>query len=426
MNYNAIPNPDNILRKELPNGMTILIYRNPYSRTAAINGSLPCGACLETEDKIGLTGFLAGCMTSGTKSHDFDQINSLLEESGASMGFNAGPRTISFHGNCLTEDLGSQLRLLREILDEPAFPELHVEIFRRKMLSTFELHLHDPEDMANECFDSLLFGDHPYGRPEYGSVEIINGITRQDLTDFHRRYFGPKGMILVITSGIDADQAAAECEQIFGEWNKHQESPQIDSLFPPVSFPAKPIRKHIEIPEKSEMNLLIGTLGPARSDPDHTSAVIGNSILGQFGMMGRLGQTVREENGLAYGISSSLDSLMYAGCWSVEAGVNPANVEKAAELILSELKRFTSEKVTEEELEDVKSSYIGSLPLSLESNSGTASVLAGMETYHLGMDHLVRIPDRMNAVTPDTILETAKKWLDPEKMVTVTAGTEAA
>ena len=422
--FNSMPGPDNILRRTLPNGITVLIHENPYSRTAAINGILPCGAYLESEDKIGLTGFLAGCLITGTQYGDFNQINSLLEESGASLGFHAGPRNIALTGSCLSEDLPMLLGLLKEILDTPVFPELHVEIFRRRILSAFELHLHDPEDMADERFDSLLFGAHPYGRPEYSSVGIINSITRQDLTDFHQRFFGPRNMTLAITGGISAEKAADECEKIFGQWHRPQETVLTDSYFYKIDPPQREVREHVEIPEKSEMALVTGTLGPSRPDPCYTSAVLGNSILGQFGMMGRLGQTIREENGLAYSISSSVDSLMYGGCWSVEAGVNPANIEKTAELIRLELKRFTTEKVTEEELDDVKSSYIGSLPLSLESNSGVASLLQNMETYHLGPDHLIRLPERINAVTPETILETAQKWLDPDKLIWVTAGTK--
>ena len=168
---------------------------------------------------------------------------------------------------------------------------------------------------------------------------------------------------------------------------------------------------------------MMGTIGPGRSDPDYLNALLGNSILGEFGMMGRIGRSVREENGLAYYAGSSLTPLTYGGCWTVDAGVNPANVENAADLIMAELKRFTSERVSADELDDVKSFYLGSLPLSLESNSGTAALLMNIEAHHLGLDYLQRVPERVTAVTADSILAAARKWLDPEKLVRVTAGT---
>lgn len=422
---NSLPGPENILRSVFPNKVTLLIRENPYSATAALKGAIPCGAFLETSDKLGLTGFLTGCLTAGTTTRNFEEIHSLMEESGASLRFNVGSRSIGFSGSCLSEDLPMLLDLLREMLDEPVFPEKHIEIFRQRALTAYELHLHDPESMTDERFDALLYGDHPYGRPEYGSAEIIRGISRRDLTEYHLRYFGPEGMILSIAGGISAPEILDVCEKTFGSWEKPQETVRIESYFPQVMPPSETVIEHTEIPDKSEISLVMGTLGPKRTDPDYMPAVLGNSILGEFGMMGRLGQTVREENGLAYYVSSSLDSLHYGGCWSVDAGVNPANLEKAADLIHSELVRFTREKVTEEELDDVRSSYIGGLPLALESNSGVASLLLNMETYHLGLDHLIRLPDKVNAITSEMILETAKKWLDPDKLIRVTAGTAA-
>ena len=219
------------------------------------------------------------------------------------------------------------------------------------------------------------------------------------------------------------EQLMDECEKQLGGWTKTQEMLSTESYFPSVPAPKSPVSEHIEIPEKSETSLIMGTMGPGRSDPDYLNAVLGNSILGEFGMMGRIGRTVREENGLAYYAGSSLTALTYGGCWTVEAGVNPANVENAADLIMSELKRFTSEKVSSDELDDVKSFYLGSLPLSLESNSGTAALLMNIETHHLGLDYLQHMPERVTAVTADSILAAARKWLDPEKMVRVTAGT---
>ena len=421
---NSLPGPENILRRAFPNGVTLLTRENPYSAAAAIKGSIPCGAFLETSDKLGLTGFLTGCLTAGTVSRNFEEIHSLLEGSGASLGFNVGSRSIGFSGSCLSEDLPMLLGLLKEILDQPVFPEEHIEIFRQRALTAYELHLHDPESMTDERFDALLYGDHPYGRPEYGSFEIIRGITRQDLSEYHRRYFGPRGMILSVAGGISTAEVLDACEKTFGSWAKEQEDVRIESHFPEVTPPSEAISEHTEIPDKSEISLVMGSLGPKRTDPDYTTAVLGNSILGEFGMMGRLGQTVREENGLAYFVSSSVDSLHYGGCWSVEAGVNPSNLEKAADLIRSELIRFTSEKVTEEELDDVRSAYIGGLPLAIESNGGVASLMMNMETYRLGLDHLIRLPERVNSVTPEMILETAQKWLDPEKLICVTAGTK--
>ena len=102
---NSLPGPENILRRAFPNGITLLVRENLYSATAAIKGAIPCGAYLESSDKLGLTGFLTGCLAAGTTERNFEEIHSLLEESGASLGFNVGSRSIGFSGSCLSEDL---------------------------------------------------------------------------------------------------------------------------------------------------------------------------------------------------------------------------------------------------------------------------------------------------------------------------------
>jgi len=141
------------------------------------------------------------------------------------------------------------------------------------------------------------------------------------------------------------------------------------------------MREHVPLDEKSQSDLVIGTLGPKLRNRDYLASALGNDILGQFGMMGRIGESVREKAGLAYYASSSIDMGLGPVTWQVSAGVNPENLERAIALILQELKRFTNELVTEEELADVRSEMIGRLPLAVESNAGVAQALLNMERF---------------------------------------------
>ena len=134
--------------------------------------------------------------------------------------------------------------------------------------------------------------------------------------------------------------------------------------------------------------------------PDFVSASLGNNIFGQFGMMGRIGDVVREQSGLAYYASSSLNAGIGPGSWEVSAGVNPANLQKAIELIQEEISRFVSEPVTTEELEDSQANYIGRLPISLESNNGVANALINLERYKLGLDYYRNYAGLIHSVTP--------------------------
>jgi zinc protease len=142
-------------------------------------------------------------------------------------------------------------------------------------------------------------------------------------------------------------------------------------------------------------------------------------------MMGRIGDVVREQSGLAYYAYTSLNAGIGPGSWEVTAGINPVNLEKTIDLVRSEIKRFVSEPVSAEELSDSQANYIGRLPLSLESNNGMAGALLNLERYELGLDYYQRYPDLVRAVTSGSILDVSRRYLDPEKLFVAVAGPDS-
>jgi zinc protease len=182
------------------------------------------------------------------------------------------------------------------------------------------------------------------------------------------------------------------------------------------------VTRRVEIPGKIQSDIVMGVAGPPRKSPDFFAAALGNSILGQFGMMGRIGEVVRERAGLAYYAYSSMSGGMGPGPWSVSAGVNPDAVDQSIELIQGEIRRFVTELVTAEELSDSQSSTIGRLPLALESNAGVAAALLNLERYDLGLDYYIRYADFVKAVTIEDVLETAQRYFDPDKIAIAVAG----
>ena len=139
-------------------------------------------------------------------------------------------------------------------------------------------------------------------------------------------------------------------------------------------------------------------------------------------MMGRIGDVVREQSGLAYYASSSLSAGTGPGTWEVSAGVNPANLEKALDLITAELRLFTEKGVSREELQDSQDNFVGRLPLSLESNAGVAGALINIERHNLGLDYYRRYEEQVRAVTPEMVLQAARKYINPAALAIATAG----
>jgi zinc protease len=420
--WTSLPGPHDITRTELPNGITVLTRTNFNSPSVVLSGYLGAGSLFDPADRLGLAHFASLALMRGTTQRSFQQIFDALESAGASLGFGASVHNTSFGGRSLAEDLPLVLSVLSECLRQPTYLDEQIERLRAQLLTGLAIRAQDTSEMASLTFDELVFANHPYGKPEDGYPETIQRITRQDLLDFHATHYGPRGMVVVVVGGITPEQAIEEVQKALGDWNNPQQETAPD--FPALRKLEATSRRHIAIPGKSQSDLVMGTLGPERCSPDYLAASLGNNILGQFGMMGRIGDAVREQAGLAYYASTSLNAWIAAGSWEVSAGVNPANLDKAIELIVAELNRFVSEPVSREELEDSQANYIGRLPLSMESNAGVASALLNLERFQLGLDYYLRYPGLVQAVTPEIVLETARRYLDPARLAVVSAGPE--
>lgn len=422
-NFKTLPGPQDITRVVLPGGITLLTRSNFNSPSVFIGGYMASGSMFDPLEMLGLAGFTATSLMRGTQQRRFQEIYEALESAGASLGFGASVHNMNFGGRSLAEDLPLMLALLAEALQQPVFPEEQVERLRSQMLTSLAIRNQDTGDLVDMAFDEIVFPNHPYGRPEDGHPETIQRITRDDLIAFHRQHYGPESMVIVVVGAVEAGQAIEQVTQAFGGWQNpnHAAAPDM----PPIAPLADTTRRHIPVPGKYQSDLVIGTTGPKRTAPDFMAASLGNSILGQFGMMGRIGDVVREKAGLAYHASTSLSSTIEGGSWEVSAGVNPANVQRAIDLILSELGRFTAEPVTEEELQDSQANYIGRLPLSLESNAGVANALLNIERFQLGLDYYQRYPDLVMAVTPERVLEAARTYWNPDALAIISAGPDA-
>ena len=417
---NSLPGPGDIYREVLPNGITVLARSNFNSPSVVVTGFFEAGALFDPDEKLGLAEYTALALMRGTRRRSFDEIYNALESVGAGLGFNTGAHKSGFNGRSLAEDLPLSLNLLCEALTSPVFHKGEMEKLRAQLLTALAIRAEDTSDMASMVFDTILFKGHPYSRPEDGFPETIKKIKREDLVKFHREHYGPRGMVMAIVGGVKPEDAVKQVGRALGAWQVkgQEETPAL----PPLKPLKKTVSKHHRIRGKSQSDLIIGTNGPMRRDPEFMSASIGNNILGQFGMMGRIGDVVREKSGLAYYAYSSLSAGLGPGSWEVSAGVNPQNVKKASGLILDELKRFVQEGVTAVELADTKANFIGRLPLSLESNGGVANALLNIERHQLGLDYYHRYQDLVNEVSTEDVLTTARKFIDLDRLVIASPG----
>ena len=413
------PGPETIHRHLLPNGLTILVFENPVTDSVVIEGLVSAGALVENRSNAGRASFTSEMLMRGTASRSFEQIYEDIESVGASLGFSAGRHISDFSGSCLAEDLDLLLDLLAESLREPTFPANQVEQLRSEFLTSLQIRANDTRFRASLGFRELLYNDHPYGQIVDGYPESVSQISADKLTGFHRDYYGPGDMIIALVGAIEISHVVEKVEAAFGDW-----------LPANVKMPSAPDapglnqgqRVFVPMDDKSQSDIVFGVPGPRRSADDYLEASVANTILGVFGMMGRLGQSVRIEQGLAYYAYSQLQGGLGPSPWSVSTGVAPENVEQAVDSVIHEIDRLLNESIPEDELEDTKAYRTGSLPVGLETNEGLAGIITDMEFYDLGLDYLQLLPARINAMTPGTVQAAARHYLDVDKLAISVAG----
>ncbi|NMB61074.1 MAG: insulinase family protein [Chloroflexi bacterium] len=413
------PGPHNITRFRLANGITVLAFSNMSSKSLIISGMLSSGGIWDPPGKYGTAHFTAAMLMRGNENNSFQEINDQLEGVGASLSFSASTRNTYFRGRSLVKDFPLLLALIRDSLTRPTFPEIYIKRLRNQLLTGLIIRDQDTQEKASLEYDRILFRDHPYGTPVDGYPDTIQAIQREDLVRHHQTY-QPQDAILAISGALQEEEIKSVIQQFLGDWNT------VDGISEPL-FPALPpltktTRLHFPIDGKSQSDIQMGCYAPNRSSDDYYPAYVGNHVLGQFGLYGRIGRSVRNKEGLAYYAYSSINAFDDAGSWEFSAGVNPKNVEKTIALIINEIEHYLETPVSKEELEDSQSHLVGRLPMSLESNAGIANALLSIERFGLGLDYFQNYAKRIQAITPEQILEVSRCYLDPEKLVIISAG----
>jgi zinc protease len=412
------------LRYELPNGMVALVQRNATAPTVSVYGEVRVGAANEPPEKNGLSAFTGAALIRGAGHRTFQEIVARTEAVGASVNAGGGMHSTGFAGRSLNEDVALILEILSDMVRAPMFPDEEIERLRSQFLMALREDEQDTSVRASRALRSIMFPPtHPYSRLSRGTIETISTLTREDLLQFHTLYH-PAATTIAVVGDIDPAAVMALIERFFGDWQAPGAPPRV-TLPDPLPLPDQR-RVHIALDGKSQTDIIWAVHGLDRRSPDYYAASVANMILGQLGIGGRLGERVREEQGLAYYCGSSLDADLGAGPWTAMAGVNPAHVERAIDAIVHEIRQFAAEGPTEQELADAHDFMTGRLAIGLETNDSIASTLLGIERYQLGLDYIERYPAIISSIDRDQVVEVARRYLATDDYAIVTAGPPAS
>ena len=414
------------VRTVLANGAVLLAKHTRTMPAVTINVAVREGSVCDPPDAPGAMYLLSRVIdrgtlaTSSSAARSAEDIAETLDSRGIVMGLTVTRHLFSLVCTCLADDFEAVMALAGDIVRAPALPERELGTRKGEVITSIRQDLDNPGVRATEALMAMLYPlPHPYGLPAKGTPDVIEGLTRDRLMGLHAARFAPSALSVVVVGDVEASRAANVVAGVFGDWSVPPPAPVAECPVVPAVT-----RRRVVIPmmNKAQADVAYGFTTLTRNDASYYAAWLMNHAFGQYSMSGRLGDSIREKQGMAYYVYSSLDANRMEGPLLVRAGVSPANVDRAVASIDEEVGRLVRDGLTQAELDDSRRFLIHAMPRSLETNSSIANFLQSAALHGLGLDYDVRLPDLLRGVTLEQANAVARRFLDPEKATVVIAG----
>jgi predicted Zn-dependent peptidase len=404
---------------KLKNGLTVLVLEQHKLPQVLFTMWIKAGALDDPKNLPGRADFTADMMREGTAKRTSAQIAGEADQMGATLGTGASygsqVSTVSVSGLIESED--KMLDLMSDVLMNPAFPQAELDKLKQRTLPQLEEQRSDPGFLAGEKFNEVVYRNFPAAVIS-ATPESVNAMKVSDLKEFHDTWFAPNNAMLGITGDITVAQAKALVEKYFGQWKQH---PVPAHDLSPVPPPQPKKAYLIDRPGSVQTNLVAGDLALKRTDPDYIPMVVMNRILGS-GASSRLFLELREEKGYTYGSYSNFDADIYPGTFSATSEQRNAVTQGAMASLLDELRKMRDVPVPDQELRESKQSIVAVFALSLERPSGLLDRWMNVKYYGLPLNYWDTYPENVDKVTPQTIEQVAKKYIDLDHLQIVVVG----
>jgi zinc protease len=403
--------------RTLSNGLQVIAVSHNEQPAVSLRLLVRAGGAQDPSDKPGMATLAAALLDQGTTTKDAEQIATAIDSIGGALGTGAGSDLSFVNAIVMKDSLGLGLDLVSDLVRHPAFTAEEVERQRQQVLSGLTVSYDDPDYLAGVVFDRVVYGAHPYGRPDSGTPSSIASISRQDLLAFHKAWYGANNAILAIVGDVTADEAFAGAERAFGSWE------QAPNTAPRAPDPPPSTRRVVVIdrPGAVQTEIRVGNIGLPRKHPDYLALDLAIKILGGEGG-NRLHRVLRSERGLTYGASADTNALKDAGDIVADTDTRSETTGEALRLIVEEFWRLQRERVSDRELSDAQAYLTGNFPLSIETPSAIALQVLNAVFYGLDLNELQTFRERVNAVTADDIQRVARLYLHPDKLSIVLVG----
>jgi len=391
-------------------GLRIVTEEVPSVRSAAVGIWVNVGSRDEAPATAGASHFLEHLLFKGTTSRTALEISSSIESVGGEMNAFTSKEYTCFYARVIDTDLPMAIDVVSDLITSSIVTALDVDAERKVVLEEIAMRDDDPSDLVHDLFSDTFYGDTPIGRPILGTIDSINGMSRNTVFNYYKKKYLPQDLVVAVAGNVKHKKVVAKVEQALSRDNF------LDVLAAPVIRPNIPVKNTKQqsvglMYKKSEQaHMFYGMEGVARADERRFAMGVLSAALGG-GMSSRLFQEIREKRGLAYSVYAYAQQFAGSGVLGFYAGCNPTKAIEVVEIIRSVLSDVADNGMTHEEIERAKGAVRGSLVLSQEDTGSRMSRIGKNEIVYgqvMDFDDILKAISRVSA---QDIREIASEFL---------------
>ncbi|GAB5521043.1 MAG: pitrilysin family protein [Rhodothermales bacterium] len=402
--------------------MLLQTLPTPVRDVVAVRGSFRAHPDFGADEDLVQT-LCVKMLDKGTVQHDQFAIADVLENRGAKVSFRTDGDRVVFHAKMLNSDVGVVLPLLAEQIHQPRFAEAEFQQVQAQVAAELQHAMQSTGAQAGAAFSKRLYSPaHPNYDPDPAAqLDHLAQISLDDVRAFHVEHFGANELVVTAVGDLDEEALVTLLAKGFGTWPLHKQP----ASFTPDAQPQPPGRSDVPIADKMNLDVLLGhAIRLRRQDPDYLALYLANFILGG-NFSSRLMGTIRDEQGLTYGINSGLSGIgiEHDADWRVKVTLSQANLEHGIEAVRAEVARFLNDGVTQEELDTAKTTVAGIFQVSQGTTGGLASLLHTNAERQFDVAYLDRFTEEVHATTLDDMHAAMARHLSLDSLQVAVAGT---
>jgi zinc protease len=407
----------------LKNGAKLYLLEDHRLPLINFYGTVRTGGLYDPAGKAGTASLLGTILrTGGTKKHSWEEVDNEVDRLGLNVSTGITNESANASFEVLSENFEPALNLLFEMLREPAFDAEKIALAKEKTKEGIRRQNDNPLQIALREVRTILYGaDHPRGfSPTFKTVDAIE---RQDLIDFHNRYYCPSNMIIGVAGDFNRSKIASQIEAAMGDW------PNKEVTWPPVPALEATRPRAIYLADKesaTQTTILVTKLMVKEGNPDQYPLEVMDFILGAGGFTSRITEKVRSDKGLAYAAGSFLQiGKMDPAPELIYALSKSETTVEALEIMLQETARMRNEPVPAAEIEKARSSILNGAVFDYDKPEKVIAETIDLSYYGLPQDMPEKRLKALETVTAADVQRVAQEYLKDENLQILVVGSAA-